>query len=172
MGFRIRRAGPHDAPAVRRLIAKSLLGGQGREVGHSERLEVALNRVVGPDWEPFAKGTYFVVEQENRVLGIGGYVPAGRPYDTARMRHFYVDPEFARQGVGSWLLAVAEGRALTEGFRSADTVAVLEGEAFFGANGYVPVDHTAATLPGGWLSRGVRMRKNLTNTVRSQTSVA
>jgi len=172
MGFRIRRADPQDAPAVRRLVAKTLLGGHGPEVGHSERLEVALNRVVGPDWEPFAKGTYFVVEQGDRVLGIGGYVPAGRPYDTARMRHFYVDPEFARQGVGSWLLTVAEGRALTEGFRSADTVAVLEGEAFFGANGYAPVDHTAATLPGGWLSRGVRMRKNLTNTVRSQPSVA
>lgn len=172
MGFRIRRAGPQDAPAVRRLVARSLLGGHGPEVGHSERLEVALDRVVGRDWEPFAKGTYFVVEQGDRVLGIGGYVPAGRPYDTARMRHFYVDPEFARQGVGSWLLTVAEGRALTEGFRRADAVAVLEGEAFFAANGYVPVDHTAATLPGGWLSRGVRMRKNLTSAVKSQPSVA
>ena len=172
MGFRIRRAGPQDAPAVRRLVAKSLMGGHGPEVGHSERLEVALERVVGPDWEPFAKGTYFVVEQGDRVLGIGGYVPAGRPYDTARMRHFYVDPEFARQGVGSWLLTVAEGRALTEGFRSADCVAVLNGEQFFGANGYVTIDHTAATLPGGWLSRGVRMRKNLTSTIRTQPSVA
>jgi len=61
MGFRIRRAGPQDAPAVRRLVAKSLMGGHGPEVGHSERLEVALDRVVGPDWEPFAKGIYFVV---------------------------------------------------------------------------------------------------------------
>jgi GNAT superfamily N-acetyltransferase len=146
--------------------------GHGPEAGHSERLEVALDRVVGPDWEPFAKGTYFLIEQGTRVLGIGGYAPAGRPFDTARMRHFYVDPAFSRQGIGSWLLTVAEGRALTEGFRSADCVAMLNGEPFFSANGYVPVDQTAATLPGGWLSRGLRMRKNLASVVRSQPSVA
>ena len=171
MGFRIRRAVEQDAAAVRRLVARSLLG-NGPEIGHSERLEVALDRVVGPDWEPFAKGTYFVVEQGGRVLGIGGYVHAGRPFNTARMRHFYVDPEYARQGIGGWLLTVAEGRALTEGFRSADCVAMLNGEAFFGANGYVPVDHTAATLPGGWLSRGLRMRKNLVECGEAQPSVA
>jgi GNAT superfamily N-acetyltransferase len=88
------------------------------------------------------------------------------------MRHFYVDPEFARQGLGSWLLTVSEGRALAEGFHSADTVAVLSGEQFFSANGYVPIDHTAVTLPGGWLSRGLRMRKNLWSAVKSHPSVA
>ena len=171
MGFRIRRAVEQDAAAVRRLVARSLLG-NGPEIGHSERLEAALDRVVGADWEPFAKGTYFVVEQGSRVLGIGGYGHAGRPYSTARMRHFYVDPQYARQGIGSWLLTVAEGRALTEGFRGAECVAVLNGEPFFAANGYVPADQTAATLPGGWLSRGLRMRKSLLGRVGAQPSVA
>src|SRR4029453_420757 len=171
MGFRIRRAVPQDSAAVRRLVARSLLG-HGPEVGHPERLEVALDRVVGPDWEPFAKGTYFLVEQGTRVLGIGGYAPAGRPFETVRMRHFYVDPAFSGRGIRSWLITWAEGQTLTEGFRTADCVAMLNGEPFFSANGYVPIDHTAATLPGGWLSRGVRMRKNLSSAVKAQPSVA
>ena len=109
MGFRIRRAVAQDAAAVRRLVARSLLG-HGPEVGHSERL--GGRRSTGwsaPTGSPFAKGTYFVVEQGARVLGIGGLRSRGPAirYSPGCATSMWIR-SLARQGIGE--LAPHRGR--------------------------------------------------------------
>jgi GNAT superfamily N-acetyltransferase len=64
-----------------------------------------------------------------------GYVdPAVAP---AKIRAFFVAPEFARRGVGTVLLQACEDAAIAAGFTSAELMATLPGVPFYEARGYV-----------------------------------
>jgi GNAT superfamily N-acetyltransferase len=81
--------------------------------------------------------------------------------DAARIRAFFVAPEFARRGLGRALLEACEEAAREAGFRTLELMATLPGVPFYAALGFSPVEEARDTLPNGVEVRFVRMRKPL-----------
>jgi GNAT superfamily N-acetyltransferase len=177
MPFTLRRASVADGAELERLIAASARGLSGADYTPAQ-IEAALGTAFGVDSELIRDGTYFVAEAGGTLVGCGGWSrrktlfggdqQAGRvselldpAHDAARIRAFFVRPDWARRGIGGALLARCEAEAFAEGFRAAQLMATLPGRRLYAALGYLgdePVEHT---LPGGVLIHFVPMRKEL-----------
>lgn len=59
--------------------------------------------------------------------------PATEP---ARIRAFFVDPDFARRGIGQRLLERCEREAWQHGFKSVELGATIPGKRFYASQGY------------------------------------
>jgi len=175
--FTLRKAGLDDTPILERLIAESarLLG---RDDYTQEQIEAALGTAWGVDTELIRDGTYFVAEADAEIAGCGGWsrrktlfggdAHAGRQSelldpnrDSARIRAFFVRPNWARHGIGETLLERCEAEALASGFRSAELLATLPGYRLYKSYGYVGDERVEYSLPGGITIDFVPMRKDL-----------
>jgi len=113
--------------------------------------------LMGLDTQLVADRTYFVIEIDGQLAGCGGWsrratlyggdVTPGRSAalldpasDAARIRAMYTHPAHARKGVGRRILALCERAAKAEGFRRAELVATLSGEALYAACGYTAIE--------------------------------
>jgi GNAT superfamily N-acetyltransferase len=72
--------------------------------------------------------------------------PATEP---ARIRAFFVDPAWARRGVGSCILRARIDAARDAGFRALELVATLPGEPPYRAFGFEACERFDAPLPDG-----------------------
>lgn len=134
--------------------------------------------IMGLDRQLIADGTYFVVEHEARIVGSGGWSgratlfggdhSAGRDgvaldplTEPARVRAMYTHPDYARQGIGRFLLAQSERRAQESGFRRTTLAATMAGLPLYRACGYRDVEHFRETTPSGVTVPLVRMEKSL-----------
>jgi GNAT superfamily N-acetyltransferase len=79
--------------------------------------------------------------------------------DAAKIRAFFVDPDWARRGIGSLLLDACERAAIDAGFTRLEMGATLTGIPFYRARGYTESDHLSVPLPGGESLAVVRMVK-------------
>lgn len=149
----IRTATQDDVPVLEQLIADSA---RQLSIGHydSAQTETAITHVFGVDSELIEDGSYLVVEANGTIAGCGGwsrrttlfgsdrfggrasgYVdPSVAP---AKIRAFFISPDFARRGIGSALLEACEDAARLAGFTSAELMATLPGVPFYAARGYV-----------------------------------
>ena len=171
----LRRASRDDIPALRSLIARSVRGlSEGRY--SAAQVESALRHVFGVDSQLIDDGTYFVVEDGDVIVAAGGWSarptlfggdqhksaddawldPATEP---ARIRAFFVHPEWARRGLGRRLFAACEQAAATAGFRAFELVATLPGEPLYAALGFVPVAPVDVALPDGLVLPCLRMAR-------------
>src|SRR5689334_16175042 len=117
---RVRLAVLEDVPALNRLVKKSARGLASDDYTAAQ-IEAALKSAWGVDTQLIRDQTYFVVEDGNRPVACGGWsrrrtlfgsdAQSGRepelldPRDSAaRIRAFFVHPQFARQGLGKLLL--------------------------------------------------------------------
>lgn len=140
------------------------------------QMEAAIGPVFGVDRQLIRDGTYFVVEHEGRIVGCGGWgrrktvCGTGRDRvgedetlnpkrDPARIRQFFVHPQWARRGIGRSLLEACEHAALAAGFRSAELVATLAGEPLYASAGYAAVERYEISMAGGLTLPVVGMRK-------------
>jgi GNAT superfamily N-acetyltransferase len=174
---RIRKATLADVPSIQSLIATSArtLGAGDYTAG---QIEAALLGVWGVDTELIRDETYFVGEVDDELVLCGGWsrratLFGGDAYDrresrlldagtdAARIRAFFVHPNWARQGLGSRLLALCEGEARAEGFLVAELVATLPGQRLYARHGYVATGRRSDPLPGGLDIESVPMRKPL-----------
>jgi GNAT superfamily N-acetyltransferase len=177
MNWPLRLAKEEDAEELEALIALSVRGLQG---GHysPEQMEASLGPVFGVDRQLIRDGTYWVVEDEGRMVGCGGWSFRKKIYggeghqlgqegmldparDAARVRAFFVHPDWARRSIGRSLLLACEQAAMEAGFRRAEMVATLTGEALYAACGYAVLAREEAPIPGGWTLPVVRMGKML-----------
>lgn len=178
--FPIRRAIPADIPALQALIDRSVRLLQAQDYS-PDQIEGALGTVFGVDSQLVADGTYFVVEARRRtgdveIAGCGGWSKrrtlfgsdrgSGRDDDlldplreSARIRAFFVHPDWARRGVGSRLLAVCENAAMEAGFQSFELGATIAGERLYAARGYRVVDRLQVPLVNGASMPVIRMTK-------------
>lgn len=119
---------------------------------------IASRKVMGLDTQLIRDGTYFLVEQGNRVAGCGGWsfrstlyggdesIVAREParldprVDAAKIRAMYTDPDFTRRGIGSRILSLCEGAAQQAGFRRVELMATAAGVPLYTAQGYAPAD--------------------------------
>ena len=81
--------------------------------------------------------------------------------DAAKIRAFFIAPEFARLGVGTRILQACETAAFAEGFRRFEMGATLTGVKLFGARGYVEMERIALDIGGGESLPVVRMEKRV-----------
>lgn len=174
--FTIRLATAGDVPALEALIPQSVRVLQAPYYSAAQ-LEAALGPVFGVDRRLIGDGTYFVVEHAGRVVGCGGWSRRQAVYggdrdrvgedagldptrDPARIRAFFVHPDWARRGIGRSLLVACESALLAAGFRTAVLVATLAGEPLFAAVGYAVAERYEVPLPGSLTLPVVRMVKD------------
>jgi N-acetylglutamate synthase-like GNAT family acetyltransferase len=175
--FSLRKATLDDRPVLEELIAESARG-LSRPDYTDAQVEAALGSAFGVDSELIADGTYFVAEADGRLVGCGGWsrhatlfggdAQPGRrsdlldpARDAAKIRAFFVHPEWARRGIGRAILEKCEVEARAHGFRSAELLATLPGHKFYRTLGYTGDERAEYPLPGGVTIDFIPMRKPL-----------
>jgi GNAT superfamily N-acetyltransferase len=173
----LRLAAAGDIPALEKLIALSVRTLLAPHYS-PEVLEASLGSAFGVDSQLIGDGTYFAVEADGEIVGCGGWSRRPATYgadrlharsdkvlnpavDPARIRAFFVHPQWARRGIGRAILEASETAARTAGFSRAIMVATLAGEKLYEVNGYVAEERYDAPLPGGLKLPVVRMGKEL-----------
>lgn len=167
--FTIRTATIDDCDAIQSLIDASATHLAADDYT-AEQIETALLGVWGLDTQLVRDGTYFVAELDDIIVGCGGWswrrtlfgsdalgTRDDRPLDAAtepaKIRAFFVLPEYARQGIGSRILEHCERAASEAGFRRLELGATLPGERLYRTHGYVsgePYEHEC--LPGKFMA--------------------
>jgi GNAT superfamily N-acetyltransferase len=175
--MRLRAAVLEDVPVLRALIAASVRGLQAGDYTESQR-EGALLSVFGVDTQLIADGTYFVAEIDGTIIACGGWSKrktlfgadhcAGREdslldpaTDAAKIRAFFVHPDWARRGIGTRVLEACESAAAAAGFTRFEMGATLTGVALYKVRGYRELERIAVPLGNGELLPIVRMEKGI-----------
>ena len=173
----LRLAVPADAPAIEALIERSVHGLQAEDYTKAQR-DGAIGQVFLVDHGLIADRSYFVVETSGgRLTGAGGWsnrkaLHGGQVHgdtgeridpatEAARIRAYFVDPDFARQGVGSAILKACEAAARAAGFTRATMGATLTGIPFYARHGYLEGEREEAPLPAGGSLTVVHMSRAL-----------
>lgn len=140
-------------------------------------MEAALGPIFGVDRQLISDGTYFIVEHSDHVVGCGGWSrrravfggDRARPtedaaldptHDSARIRAFFVHPDWARRGIGRLILSACESAICAAGFRDAVLVATLSGEPLYGSFGYTVAERYEVPLSDSLTLPVVQMVKN------------
>ena len=176
MPMALRLAQARDIPALEQLIPLSTRALQAATYSPAQ-IEGALGSVFAVDRQLIADGTYFVVEDGAILVGCGGWSkrktlyggdagrdsladtlldPASEP---ARIRAFFVHPDWARRGIGRQLLRACEEAAAAANFHGLELVATLAGEALYAAGGYRVLERFDIALANGQPLPVVRMAK-------------
>jgi GNAT superfamily N-acetyltransferase len=183
MNFTIRVAIPADVPRLRQVIDASVRGLQA-DFYSQEQIDGALASVYGVDSQLIADGTYFVAETatatlddaDAEIVGCGGWSKRNTLYggdqfagredslldptcDAAKIRAFFVEPRWARKGVGTLILNTCETAAIAAGFTRLEMGATLSGVAFYREKGYAALERLAVPLDSGAVLPVVRMAK-------------
>ena len=173
----IRNATSGDIDAIKDLIEKSVHGLQAGEYSKSQR-DAALGTVFGVDTNLLKDQTYFIIEVGGKIAGCGGWSyrkamfgadtltnaepekldPAN---DAARVRAFFIHPDFARRGLGAVILEHCENAARKAGFKKCALGATLTGVPFYEKHGYKEIEKLETPLPNGETLGIVMMDKSL-----------
>lgn len=79
--------------------------------------------------------------------------------DAAKIRAFFIHPDWARRGIGSMILEACENAAKAGGFTCYEMGATLTGAKLFGTKGYVTVENIEIPLKNGESLPVIHMRK-------------
>jgi GNAT superfamily N-acetyltransferase len=173
----LRQATPADIPALRELIDLSVRSLQAGDYSPAQ-IEGALGTVFGVDSQLIADGTYFVAEaaEPSMIVGCGGWSKrktlfgsdhgAGREdnllnplHDNARIRAFFVHPDWARRQIGSMILQACETAAMEGGFTGFELGATVTGERLYSVRGYTAIERVEVPLSNGAPLPIIRMSK-------------
>lgn len=189
MNFRIRKATIADIPRLQEVIEASVRKLQAADYSPAQ-IEGALKSVYGVDSQLISDGTYFaveLVETENpgasgsTIIACGGWSKRKTLYggdqfaaredslldprrDAAKIRAFFVHPDWARRGIGRMLLEACEKAALAAEFTRLEMGATLSGVAFYRAMGYTEIEKQSAPLGNAETLAIVKMAKDVTRT--------
>ena len=182
MPVHIRKATLADIPRLREIIEASVRGLQAVDYTPAQ-IEGALASVYGVDTQLIADGTYFAAELTSAgghvtIVACGGWSKrktlfGGDQYaaredslldpkrDAAKIRAFFVHPDWARQGIGTLILEACENAATAAGFTRLEMGATLSGVPFYRAKGYVELENQSVPLSNGESLPIVRMAKEV-----------
>ncbi len=178
--WQIRLAQESDIPALHALIEASIRGLQTNDYTPAQ-IAGALGTVLGLDTQLIRDQTYFLAAAPDAngqliLAGCGGWSkrktlfgsdgaqvrePAllDSAIDAAKIRAIFVHPRFARQGLGSLILAHVEAAAFAAGFRRFEMGSTLTGVPLYKLKGYVAVESIAVPLANGEALPIVKMTK-------------
>ena len=177
MNWTPRLATDADIPTLETLIPLSVRSLQSAHYSPAQ-INAALGPVFGVDRQLIRDRTYFVVEDAGQIIGCGGWSKRKTLYggdrdrpgedaelnpqlDPARIRAFFVHPDWARKGIGRSILQHCEAAAIQAGFRHAELVATLTGEPLYARYGYAVLERYEAPMTDGLSLPVVRMTKGL-----------
>ena len=162
-----------DIPNIRALIERSV---RALSVGFytPEEAEAGIEHVFGVDSQLIVDRTYYVIDAPDGLAAAGGWSKRRTLYggdqikeiedplldpaaDAARIRAFFVDPAWARQGLATALYNVCADAARAAGFRTLELMATAPGEPLYERLGFVARERTALPLPGGVALKLIRM---------------
>lgn len=175
MNLQIRTAVSEDLTALERLIPESVRALSG-DCYDAAQIESAIRHAFGVDTQLIADGSFFVAEIDGQIVGCGGWswrrkiyggdqvageddTPLDPATDAARIRAFFVHPEWARRGIGSAILRACARGAGAAGFRRLELLGTLPGERLYRAFGFEVSEYVDFTLPDGVVVRWVRMAR-------------
>jgi GNAT superfamily N-acetyltransferase len=179
--FQLRFATEEDLPALHALIEASVRRLQAGDYTPAQ-IEGALGTVLGVDTQLIRDRTYFIADvmDENTkarsAAGCGGWSrrktlfgadagPGREPelldpkVDAAKVRAIFVHPDFARQGLGSLILATVENAARAAGFHQFEMGSTLTGVPLYRLKGYIETERIAVPLKNGEALPVVKMVK-------------
>lgn len=166
-----------DLPALVELIpasARVLSRGYYTEA----QTEAAIRYIFGPDTRLISDGTYYVVEDNGILAGCGGWSRRRTLYggdqtkageealldpatEAAKIRAFFVHPDYARKGVGRAIVDACLEAARAAGFRRIELASTLPGVPFYSALGFDEREPMEAPMPDGTALPIIRMEKAL-----------
>lgn len=178
MKFKFRKAGFDDINELENLIEISA-----RAINSLFYTESEINAALGNAWvldkQLIIDETYWLVENlYGLIIGCGGWSKRKLLFgksespnlsktelkpgnDPARIRAFFVHPEYTRMGIGKELLKKCEMEAQSFGFDSLELVATLSGAKLYAANGYKEIKTYEVELGKGITNEVVSMNKKL-----------
>ena len=166
-----------DIPELQALIAHS---GRALSAGfYSPAQADAITRhVFGVDTQLIDDQTYFVIEEDGRIVACGGWSARRTLFggdqakhgpdplldpatESARIRAFFVDPTMARRGLGRELMNACIAASRRSGFSALELVSTMPGEPLYLAAGFTVLERFELDLPGGVRVPVSRMRMAL-----------
>jgi GNAT superfamily N-acetyltransferase len=171
----IRTAVPADAAALRRLHRASLWGLGVFDYTLAE-IDSILRHVQTLDPELIETGRYYVAEIGGELAGSGGWsehalgqpmprsANSNRPMSgtpSAKLRAIFVNPKFARAGIGRAVMAHIEAEARAAGLTRAEGLATLSSLRFYEGIGYTALRRLSMPLADGTMIALVHMKKSL-----------
>ncbi len=154
-----------DVPNLQALIARSA---RGLSVGFytPAQIEAAATHVFGVDTQLVADGTYYVIDSPGGLAAAGGWSARRTLFggdqmkqtedplldpktDAARIRAFFVDPQWARRGLASALYRACADAARASGYQRFELMATAPGVPFYEHLGFVALEHVELVLPPG-----------------------
>ena len=151
MDFKYRLANLEDIPAIKGLMEQSITGLLGNYV-NEEELEASFESM-GLDDQLILDKTYFLIDFEGKLVGCGGWSNRKTLFggnhtpnrsndflnpnnDSAKIRAMYTHPDWARKGIGTLILELAEKEASNAGFKRCELMATLSGIYLYKNRGY------------------------------------
>jgi GNAT superfamily N-acetyltransferase len=174
----LRLATPEDTAAIETLMRASVLGLFPAYHDEAETV-AAATWITELDPELITDGTYFVVEEQDRLIACGGWsrrakLHSGKGHsaeedarrldpatEPARVRAMFVHPGHTRRGLARQILTAAESDSRSEGFGELVLMATLPGVPLYAALGFEVVEETAFSTPDGVRLACAVMRKPL-----------
>jgi GNAT superfamily N-acetyltransferase len=175
--FQLRQARRDEVATLERLIQRSVqqLGAACYSV---DQIASALRFMFGVDTQLIEDGTYYVVQQGERIVAAGGWsgrhtlfggdrwkhvadAPLDPATEAARIRAFFVDPSSARRGLGRLLFDRCLADARDAGFHRLELMATLPGEPLYRALGFAADERVELQLPDGVQVPLVRMSRTI-----------
>ncbi len=179
--FTHRQATTDDIPVIRELMDRAIIELQ-KDFLDDDQLEVAY-QFMGIDTTLIEDGTYFLIlhgegSDEETVVGCGGWGKRATLYggnhspgrsaelldpatDRARIRAMYCHPDWARQGIGSFIMEVCQNAAQEAGFSKLTLGATLAGIPLDEKHGFMEVDRRMDTADNGVEVPVITMIKDL-----------
>ena len=151
MNLNFRLANSDDIPAVKGLMEQSIAKLLGNYV-NEEELEASFESM-GLDDQLILDKTYFLIDFEGVLVGCGGWSNRKTLFggnhtpnrsndfldpnhDAAKIRAMYTHPNWARKGIGTFILELAEKEACNAGFKRCELMATLSGLYLYKNRGY------------------------------------
>lgn len=167
--FTHRIATMDDVPAIRDLMDRAIYELQ-KDFLDKKQLDAAHEHM-GIDFTLIEDGTYFVILHaeglvDETMVGCGGWGKRATLYggshsagrsaelldpktDRARIRAMYCHPEWARNGIGSYIMDTAENAAKEAGFTKMTMGSTLAGQPLYEHYGYKVVKHSVDVSENG-----------------------
>jgi len=177
MEISIRVAALKDVPVLKKLIPESA-----RELSKGfytpQQNESAIQYIFGVDTQLIADKTYYVAEVDDQIVGCGGWSKRKTLYggdqmkaeedplldpkmDAGRIRAFFIQPNWARKGIGRRIIEACEEAAKADGFTRMELGATLPGEPLYAAMGYEVTDRFEIPMADGTTLPAAHMKKEL-----------
>jgi len=179
--FHVRLATNADVPTLHSLIESSVRVLQANDYTPAQ-IEGALGTVLGLDTQLIKDKTYFVIEaktpeDQTVIAACGGWSKRKTLFgsdhatvrepelldpavDAAKIRAFFVHPDWARRGLGTLLLETCENAAKSAGFTRFEMGSTLTGVPLYKLRGYHVIEPISVPLRNGESLSVIRMAKS------------